>query len=117
MLFENENLVPSEKEMRLQIYINQLVNDLFNNEKIEVNSKDLLELLSYLTSNEEISSEMKTATEYQHRNIEAILHKREVDMLKKRLKQVEEENTEWRGKYLIELAKVSDLEKELQREE
>lgn len=34
-----------------------------------------------------------------------------------RLKQLEEENTEWRGKYLIELAKVSDLEKELQREE
>ena len=34
-----------------------------------------------------------------------------------RLKQLEEENTEWRGKYLIELAKVSDLEKELLGEE
>ena len=96
MLFENENLVPTEKEMRLQIFINQLVNDLFNNEKIEVNSKDLLELLSYLTSNEEISSEMKTATEYQRRNIEAILHKREVDILKERLKQLEEERNTYR---------------------
>lgn len=117
MLFENENLVPTEKERKLQIYIYQLVNDLCGNEKIEVNSKDLLELLSYLTSSEEISSEMKTATEYRHRNIVDGLHKKEVDMLKKRLKQLEEENTEWRGKYLIELAKVSDLEKELQREE
>ena len=49
MLNELQNLVPSEKEMRLQLFINQLINDLYNNEKIEVDSKRLLELLSYLT--------------------------------------------------------------------
>lgn len=89
-------VVPTEKERKLQIYINQLVNDLFNNERIEVNSKDLLELLSYLTSNTDMSSQMKTATEYQHRNIADILHKREVDILKERLKQVEEERNPYR---------------------
>ena len=69
MLNELQNLVPSEKEMKLQVFIHQLTNDLYNNEKIEVDSQRLLELLSYLTSNENISSQMKTATEFCNRNI------------------------------------------------
>ena len=36
-----------------------------------------------------------------------------IENLLKGYKELEEDNTEWRGKYLIELAKVSDLEKEI----
>lgn len=53
-------------------------------------------------------------------NVTAILDLEDLKSLQNvlsRLKQLEEENTEWRGKYLIELAKVSDLEKELHGEE
>ena len=59
MLREYENLIPTEKEKELQLFINKLVLDLYNNEKIKVNSKKLLELLSYLTSNENISTSLQ----------------------------------------------------------
>lgn len=48
---------------------------------------------------------------------ELVKEKQATSNVLSRLKQLEEENTEWRGKYLIELAKVSDLEKELLGEE
>ena len=82
MLFEEENLIPTETERKLQIYIEQLINDLYRNKKIEVNSKNLLELLSYLTSNENISTQMKTVTEYQNRKIVDILHEGEIEKYK-----------------------------------
>lgn len=89
MLNELQNLIPSEKEIKLQIYINKLIYELYNNEKTEVDSKKLLELLSYLTSDENISSSMKTATECCNRNITDILHKKEVDKLKNEIKYME----------------------------
>lgn len=90
MLNEYQNLVPSEKEMKLRVFINQLTNDLYNNEKIEIDSRNLLELLSYLTSNENISTQMKSALEYQNSRITDILHKKEVDHLKEYIKYLEE---------------------------
>lgn len=90
MLSEYENLVPTEKEMELRVFINQLTNNLYSNEKIEVDSKKLLELLSYLTSNENISTPMKTALEYQNSRITDILHKKEVEHLKKYIKYLKE---------------------------
>ena len=90
MLSEYENLVPTEKEMELRVFINQLTNNLYSNEKIEVDSKKLLELLSYLTSNENISIPMKTALEYQNSRITDILHKKEVEHLKKYIKYLKE---------------------------
>ena len=86
MLNEYQNLVPSEKEMKLRVFINELTNELYNNEKIEIDSKKLLELLSYLTSNENISTQMKSAIEYQNRRIVDILHKKEVNHLKDYIK-------------------------------
>ena len=83
MLNELQNLVPSEKEQKLQIFVNQLINDLYNNKKIEVDSEKLLELLSYLTSDENISIQMKSCIEVQNRRITDILHKKEVEHLKK----------------------------------
>ena len=90
MLSEYENLVPTEKEMELRVFINQLTNNLYSNEKIEVDSKKLLELLGYLTSNENISTPMKTALEYQNSIITDILHKKEVEHLKKYIKYLKE---------------------------
>ena len=90
MLNEYKKLIPTKKEMKLQIYINQLINDLYSNKKIEVDSKKLLELLSYLTSNENISTQMKTATEYQNRKIADILHIKEVEYLKRKIKYLKE---------------------------
>lgn len=101
MLNEYENLVPTEKEMELQVFITQLTNDLYNNENIEVNSKKLLELLSYLTSNENISIQMKSALEYQNSRITDILHKKEVEHLKKHIKYLEKSS--------IPVQKVKDL--------
>lgn len=83
MLNELQNLVPSEKEQRLQVFVNQLINDLYNNKKIEVDSEKLLELLSYLTSDENIATQMKSCVEVQNRRITDILHKKEVEHLKK----------------------------------
>ena len=90
MLNEYENLVPTEKEMELRVFINQLTDDLYSNEKIEVDSKKLLELLSYLTSNENMSIQMKSAVEYQNTRITDILHKKEVGHLKKHIKYLQE---------------------------
>ena len=90
MLNEYQNLVPTEKEIKLQIFIGQLINDSYFNEKIKVDSKNLLELLSYLTSNENISTQMKTAIEYQNRKTVDILHIKEVEYLKKQIKYLKE---------------------------
>lgn len=108
MLSEYENLVPTEKEMELRVFINQLTNDLYNNKKIEVNSKKLLELLSYLTSNENMSTQMKSALEYQNSRITDILHKKEVDHLKEHIKYLEENS--------IPVQKVKDKIEELKKE-
>lgn len=90
MLYEEGNLVTSEKELKLQVFINQLINDLYNNKKIEVDSEKLLELLSYLTSDETISTQMKSCVEVQNRRITDILHKREVEHLKKYIEYLKE---------------------------
>lgn len=89
MLNELQNLVPSKKEQKLQVFVNQLINDLYNNKKIEVDSEKLLELLSYLTSDENISTQMKSCVEVQNRRITDILHKKEVDKLKNEIKYME----------------------------
>ena len=111
MLFEKENLIQSEKEIKLQIYIEQLTNDLYRNEKIEVDSKKILELLSYLTSNENISTEMKTATEYQNRKITDILHKKEVEQLKKYIKYLEQNSAEIKQKNTELAEKSAEIKK------
>lgn len=90
MLNELKNLITTEKEKKLNVYIHNLINDLYYNEKIEVNSKELLELLSYLTSNANISIQMKSAIAYQNRNIEYALHKKEVEILQERIKYLED---------------------------
>ena len=105
MLNEYKKLIPTKKEMKLQIYINQLINDLYSNKKIEVDSKKLLELLSYLTSNENISTQMKTATEYQNRKIADILHIKEVEYLKRKIKYLKENS--------IPKQKVKDLKESI----
>ena len=92
MLNELQNLVLTEKEIKLQAFIGQLTYDLYNSEKIEVDSKKLLELLRYLTSNENISTQMKSAVEYQHSRIVDILHKKEVELLEKHIKYLEEDS-------------------------
>lgn len=108
MLSEYLNLIPTEKEMRLQVYINQIINDLYNNEKIEVDSKRLLELLSYLTSDENISTQMRSAIEYQHRIISDGLNKKQVEKFKDYIKYIEENS--------ISKKKVKDILKELNQE-
>lgn len=108
MLSEYLNLVPTEKEMRLQVYINQIINDLYNNEKIEVDSKRLLELLSYLTSDENISTQMRSAIEYQHRIISDGLNKKQAEKFKDYIKYIEENS--------ISKKKVKDILKELNQE-
>lgn len=108
MLYEEGNLVPSEKEVKLKLYINKLFNDLYNNEKIEVDSENLLELLSYLTSDETISTQMKTCVEVQNRIITDILHKREVEHLKKYIEYLKENS--------IPKQKVKEILIEIQEE-
>ena len=92
MLNELQNLVPSEKEQKLQVFVNQLINDLYNNRKIEVDSEKLLELLSYLTSDENISTQMKSCVEVQNRRITDILHKKEIEHLKKYIGYLKEDS-------------------------
>lgn len=108
MLSKYENLVPIEKEMELRVFINQLTNNLYSNEKIEVDSKKLLELLDYLTSNENISTPMKTALEYQNSIITEILHKKEVEHLKKYIKYLKENS--------IPVQKVKDKIEEIKED-
>lgn len=105
MLNELQNLVSTEKERKLQVYINQLIIDLFANEKIEVNSKELLELLSYLTSSDNISTQMRSAVAIQNSRIVDILHKKEVEHLKKYIEYLEENS--------ISKQKVNDILAEL----
>ena len=90
MLNELKNLIPTEQETKLTVYIHNLINDLYYNEKIEVNSKELLELLSYLTSSDNISTQMRSAVAIQNSRIVDILHKKEVDHLKKYIEYLEE---------------------------
>lgn len=90
MLNELQNLVPTKKEQQLQVFINQLLNELYNNEKIEVDSKKLLELLSYLTSNENISKQMESAVEDIHRRTTDILNKKQTEKFKDYIKYLEE---------------------------
>lgn len=90
MLNELQNLVLTKKEKQLQVFINQLTNELYNNEKIEVDSKKLLELLSYLTSNENISKQMESAVEYIHRRTTDILNKKQTEKFKDYIKYLEE---------------------------
>lgn len=90
MLNELQNLVPTKKEKQLQVFMNQLTNELYNNEKIEVDSKKLLELLSYLTSNENISKQMESAVEYIHRRTTDILNKKQTEKFKDYIKYLEE---------------------------
>ena len=108
MLNELQNLVLTEKEIKLQAFIGQLTYDLYNSEKIEVDSKKLLELLRYLTSNENISTQMKSAVEYQHSRIVDILHKKEVELLEKHIKYLEEDS--------IPVQKVKDKIEDLKRQ-
>lgn len=89
MLNELKNLIPTEQEIKLSAYIHNLINDLYYNEKIEVNSKELLELLSYLTSSDNISTQMRSAVAIQNSRIVDILHKKEVEHLKKYIKYLE----------------------------
>lgn len=111
MLFEEEKLILSEKETKLQIYINKLIYELYNNKKTEVDSKKLLELLSYLTSDENISSSMKTATECCNRNITDILHKKEVDNLKNKIKYMEKNYIpKQKVKDVLDRLHISDIE-------
>ena len=90
MLNELQNLVLTKKEKQLQVFINQLTNELYNNEKIEVDSKKLLELLSYLTSNENISKQMESAVEDIHRRTTDILNKKQTEKFKDYIKYLEE---------------------------
>lgn len=118
MLNEYQNLVSSGKEMKLQVFINELTNELYNNEKIEIDSKKLLELLSYLTSNENISTQMKSAIGYQNRRIVDILHKKEVEYLKKYIKEIIKEKQELTTDLLdsIPVAKIKNKIEELKKQ-
>lgn len=108
MLKELHNLVPSEKEIKLQVFINQLTNDLYDNEKIEVDSTRLLELLSYLTSNENMSTQMKSAIEYQNKRISDVLNKIQVEKFKDYIKYLKENS--------IPKQKIKDKIKELKNQ-
>ena len=108
MLSELQNLVPTKKEKQLQVFINQLTNELYNNEKIEVDSKKLLELLSYLTSNENISKQMESAVEDIHRRTIDILNKKQTEKFKDYIKYLEENS--------IPKQKIKDLLKEIEEE-
>lgn len=111
MLVEEGNLVPSEKEVKLQIFINQLIIDLYDNEKIEVDSEKLLELLSYLTSDENISTQMKSCVEVQNRRITDILHKKEVEHLKKYIEYLKENSIpKQKVEEIFDRLHISDIE-------
>ena len=111
MLNELQNLVPSEKEQKLQVFVNQLINNLYNNKKIEVDSEKLLELLSYLTSDENISTQMKSCVEVQNRRITDILHKKEVKHLKKYIEYLKENSIpKQKVKEILDKLHIRDIE-------
>lgn len=82
MLNEFKNLIPSEKEYKINYYIHNLIDELFKNEKIIVNSQNLLELLYFLTSNKNISTTMTTCIEEKNKRIEKIIHIKKENHLK-----------------------------------
>ena len=82
MLNEFEKLIPTNKEMEIQFYINNLLEELFNNKEVTLNSKKLIELLSYLTGEQNISSSMKSALEYKNKNIQNYIYKEKENHLK-----------------------------------
>lgn len=59
-------------------------------ERIKELEEKLLELLSYLTSDDNMSTEMKSAIEYQNKRFTDILHAREVEHLKKYIEYLKE---------------------------
>lgn len=82
MIKELEKLIPTEKEIKLQIYIEKLLNGLFNNNELKVNSNELLELLSYLTSEGNISTSMRISIAYENKHIQNYLNKERESYLK-----------------------------------
>ena len=91
MLFENENLVCSEREIKIQYFIGQLMNKLYEpNETIEVNKEMLIEILSLLTSSENICSSTKTAVEALNRTTVRMYLEHENIRLKEHIKYLED---------------------------
>lgn len=86
MLNEFKNIIPTKEEMEIHFYINNLVEELFKNNKVSVNSKKLLKLLSYLTGERNISSYMKTALEYKNKNIQNYIYKEKEEHLNEIIK-------------------------------
>lgn len=82
MLNEFEKIIPTNKEMEIQFYINNLLEELFKNKEVTVNSKKLIELLSYLTGERNISSSMKSALENKNKNIQNYIYKEKENHLK-----------------------------------
>lgn len=75
MLNEFKKIIHTNEEMEILYYLNNLVEELFKNNKVTVNSKKLIKLLSYLTGEQNISSSMKTALEYNNKNIQNYIYK------------------------------------------
>lgn len=87
MLFEKENLVCSEREMKIQFFIRELMNKFYQaDETIVVDKEMLLETLSFLTSGENITLSTKTAVEELHRNVSNMLLQKENEYLKDYIK-------------------------------
>lgn len=82
MLNEFEKIIPTNKEMEIQFYINNLLEELFKNKEVTVNSKKFIELLSYLTGEQNISSSMKSALENKNKNIQNYIFKEKENHLK-----------------------------------
>lgn len=89
MLFEKENLVCSEREIKIQFFIKELMNKFYQaDETIVVDKEMLLETLSFLTSSENITSSTKTAVEELHRNVSNMLLQKENEYLKDYIKKL-----------------------------
>lgn len=89
MLFEKENLVCSEREIKIQFFIRELMNKFYQaDETIVVDKEMLLETLSFLTSSENITSSTKTAVEELHRNVSNMLLQKENEYLKDYIKKL-----------------------------
>lgn len=78
MLFEDENLINREQECRLRIIINDILNKAYLKDEIDIKSENLIELLYYLTDNTKISTDMRSAIEYEHIRMGDVLHKRQI---------------------------------------
>ena len=86
MLNEFEKIIPTNEEMEIQFYINNLLEELFKNNKVTVNSKKIIKLLSYLTGEQNISSPMKSALEYKNKNIQNYIYKEKEEHLNEIIK-------------------------------